>query len=198
MRTTGSGPRRACLLVLPVRHRKKVLPLTSSDSSNSSIVKEPNVSVLEPEKDHPKSTTQQIEICPEKIELIEINVGGKLFITTKPTIENTNIKYSNLIDRNQTYFDIILKHLRYQQQKCHISLDVLPNTRRELACVSLEAKFYGLNALVKMCCGGDRFDSTVWTPKCGDFWEIVFSSGSAILRRFCCIYVLLGNPICPG
>ncbi|KAH3793495.1 hypothetical protein DPMN_147007 [Dreissena polymorpha] len=33
---------------------------SSSDSSNFSIVKEPNVSVLEPEKDHPKSTTQQI------------------------------------------------------------------------------------------------------------------------------------------
>ena len=116
---------------------------SSSKSSNSSIVKVPNVSVLEPEKDHPKSTTQQIEeIYTEKIELIEINVGGKFFITTKPTIENTNIKYSYLIDRDPTYFDIILNHIRYQQQKCHISLDVFPNTRRELACISIEAKFY--------------------------------------------------------
>ncbi|KAH3701654.1 hypothetical protein DPMN_076644 [Dreissena polymorpha] len=81
-----------------------------------------------------------------KRQRVHRQIKGK---ATKSTVENFNINYSSFIDRDPTYFAIILNHLRFQQQKCHISLAV-PNTRRALACISLDARFYGLNSLVKM------------------------------------------------
>ena len=103
-----------------------------------------------------ETVTEITTIINKNDEIIQLNIWGETFTTkastllyaTKGILYNIGYDTSNneFIDRDPTHFRLILNFFRNQ----YVPYAILPNTRRELHELLLEATYYELDALMDL------------------------------------------------